>query len=82
MDLQWIDDEAALAEAAAQVAALLAAKPQAAVALATGRTPHGLYRRLAQRHEAGSLAVEGARFFNLDEFVGLRPADPLLAGEG
>ena len=56
MDLQWIDDETGLAEgAAAQVAALLAAKPQAAVALATGRTPRGLYRRLVQRHEAGSL---------------------------
>ena len=36
MDLQWIDDETGLAEgAAAQVAALLAAKPQAAVALAS-----------------------------------------------
>ena len=77
MDLQWIDDETGLAEgAAAQVAALLAAKPQAAVALATGRTPRGLYRRLIQRHEAGSLAVDAARFFNLDEFVGLRPQDP------
>ena len=77
MDLQWIDDEPGLAEsAAAQVAALLAAKPLAAVALATGRTPRGLYRRLVQRYEAGSLAVDAARFFNLDEFVGLRPQDP------
>jgi glucosamine-6-phosphate deaminase len=76
MNLHWIDDESALAEAAAaQVAALLAATPQAAVALATGRTPRGLYRRLVQRHEACSLAVAGARFFNLDEFVGLPPQD-------
>jgi glucosamine-6-phosphate deaminase len=77
MDLHWIDDEAALAEGAADwVAAGLAAKPAATAALATGRTPRGLYRRLAQRRAAGALGGEAARFFNLDEFVGLAPEDP------
>lgn len=77
MDLQWIDDEAALAEGAADwIAARLAARPAVAVALATGRTPRGLYRRLVQRRAAGALAGEAARFFNLDEFAGLPPADP------
>jgi 6-phosphogluconolactonase/glucosamine-6-phosphate isomerase/deaminase len=77
MALQCIDDEPGLAEgAAALVVACLAARPQVTVALATGRTPRGLYRRLVQRHEAGSLALDAARFFNLDEFVGLRPQDP------
>jgi glucosamine-6-phosphate deaminase len=77
MDLHWIDDEVALAEGAAGwVAARLAAKPEAAVALATGRTPRGLYRRLVQRRAAGALGGERARFFNLDEFVGLPAEDP------
>jgi len=77
MDLHWIDDEVALAEGAADwLAARLAAAPGAAVALATGRTPRGLYRRLVQRRAAGVLAGEKARFFNLDEFVGLPADDP------
>lgn len=77
MDLHWIDDDATLAETAADwVAARLAARPAAAVALATGRTPRGLYRRLVQRRAAGALGGEAARFFNLDEFVGLPPDDP------
>jgi 6-phosphogluconolactonase/glucosamine-6-phosphate isomerase/deaminase len=75
MELQWVDDEAALAEAAAaQAAALLAARPQAAVALATGRTPRGLYRRLVQRHEAGSLTAEGAQLLQSRRVR--RPAAP------
>ena len=77
MELTWVEDEVELAEgAAAEVARLVAVKPQASIALATGRTPRGLYRRLVQKFEAGTLAVDGVRFFNLDEFVGLPSADP------
>ena len=77
MELHWIDDEVALAEGAADwIAARLAAAPGAAVALATGRTPRGLYRRLVQRRAAGVLGGGKARFFNLDEFVGLPAEDP------
>ena len=77
MELTWVEDEVELAEgAAAEVARLVAVKPQASIALATGRTPRGLYRRLVQKFEAGTLAVDGVRFFNLDEFVGLPAEDP------
>ena len=64
------------ARAAHQVAALLARKPAAAIAVPTGSTPLGLFRHLAEMHAAGRLSCRHARFFNLDEFVGCAAADP------
>lgn len=59
-------------EAAAVVFEELARKPDLVLGLATGRTPLGLYERLARRPEA----FARARFFNLDEFYGLPPTHP------
>ncbi|MGH6880183.1 glucosamine-6-phosphate deaminase [Hypericibacter sp.] len=66
--------------AARHVVALLAQKPDAAIALPTGNTPIGLYRRLAELHEKGQFSCPLARFFNLDEFIGLSPEDPQSYG--
>lgn len=67
----------AMDEAAADhVAALLAEKPGAVVALPTGETPLGLYRSLAARQAGGSIDLQAARFFNLDEFEGKGVSDP------
>jgi glucosamine-6-phosphate deaminase len=74
VQLNWMDDAAELAEHAAQhVAAVLKDKPDAVIALPTGNTPLGLYRRLRRADE---LSCDRARFFNLDEFVGKAPDDP------
>ncbi len=68
-------------EAAAQlVARILAkeirAKPQLVLGLATGRTMEAVYALLAQMHCTGKLDFAQCKSFNLDEYVGLTPADP------
>lgn len=46
-------------------------KPSLVLGLATGKTPIGLYQRLAK----SKLSFRRVRFFNLDEFYGLGPED-------
>lgn len=67
-------------EAARRVSGLLRRNPQAVVALPTGATPRGMYERLAALHQAGDFSGRAARFFDLDEFVGLGPDDPRSYG--
>lgn len=64
--------EALSERAASIVLEELARKPDLVLGLATGSTPIRMYERLRKRPEA-FLRV---RFFNLDEFYGLAPADP------
>jgi glucosamine-6-phosphate deaminase len=66
--------------AAERVATLLRGKARAAVALPTGATPRGMYERLVALHRAGEFSCREARFFNLDEFVGLGPDHPSSYG--
>ena len=69
-----IDSRENLAKKAAdQYAALLSAKPNAVLGLATGSTPLDLYGELKARHKAGNLSFKDATSFNLDEYVGLAP---------
>ena len=63
--------------AADHVAALLARKPEAVIALPTGQTPLGLYAELAARVAAQRLSAAQARFFNLDDYLGLKVDHPL-----
>jgi glucosamine-6-phosphate deaminase len=69
-------EEDAAAAAAMWIAQLLTATPDLVFALPAGRTPLALYAALVARHRAGQADFSAAATFGLDEFVGLRPADP------
>lgn len=76
MRIRVLDTPEAVAGAGADaVAAAVAARPAAVLALPTGRTPIPLYDALAMRHEKGAVDLSGARGFNLDELV-LPSGDP------
>jgi len=74
--LRVLDNAEAVGGAGADaVAAAVAARPAAVLALPTGRTPIPLYDALAMRHEKGAVDLSGAYGFNLDELA-LPPGDP------
>ena len=78
MQLIWCDTAGMFnALAADQVAAVLTRKPEAVIALPTGQTPVGLYSVLRARAAQRELSAAAARWFNLDEYVGLAPTHPL-----
>lgn len=58
------------------IASLLQAKPKAALGLATGSTPIGIYEELVKLHRSGSVSFAKARSYNLDEYVGLSGSHP------
>ncbi len=61
----------------ARIAAeLLRRKPDAVLALPTGRTPRPLYAELVRMHREEGLSFARATTFNLDEFVGLAADHP------
>ena len=57
------------------VANRLRARPRLRVILPTGHTPLGMYEALRAHAADGSLPAERATLFQLDEYVGLDPAD-------
>ena len=63
--------EAACARAADIVADLLAAKPDAVLALPAGNTPRPVYAELVRRHRDSGLSFARATAFTLDEYVGI-----------
>ncbi len=72
-------DFAQMSEVAADVvikktSALLKAKKEAVLGLATGNSPTGLYKHFARAVNDGKLDAGRIRSFNLDEYVGL-PGD-------
>ncbi|MBU6429061.1 MAG: glucosamine-6-phosphate deaminase [Cyanobacteria bacterium REEB65] len=70
-------DAIALGEAiAGQLVDLLAAKPTAVLALASGKTPVPIYQSLVARHRQGQVSFARATIFALDEYVGVDAADP------
>jgi len=76
MQLTITEDYAALSRAGADyVAALIAASPAAALVVATGNTPMGVYSALAARAAAGTLDTSRLRVFQLDAYAGLAPDD-------
>jgi glucosamine-6-phosphate deaminase len=62
--------DAACLRAADVVSELLAAKPDAVLALPAGQTPRPVYAELARRHRAGRLSFARATAFGLDEYAG------------
>lgn len=57
--------------AAAEIANVLNAKPNAVLGMATGSTPLGVYQELVRMHRAGQVDFSHVTTFNLDEYVGL-----------
>src|SRR5687768_9061963 len=55
---------------------VIAARPTAVLALATGRTPLAIYEELARRRQAGRLEMSRARLFAIDEFAGVPIGHP------
>ena len=69
------DDQALSRAGADRVAEVVAARPTAALVLATGITPMGLYQELAERRKRGEFQTAQLRVFQLDEYLGLEPDD-------
>ena len=61
--------------AAALIADQIRRKPDSVLGLATGGTPLGIYRNLAELHRSGQLNFSSVTSLNLDEYVGLAPED-------
>ena len=77
MDVHVVPDARALAvDAAARVAEVIAATPDALVLAATGETPMGCYAELGRLAREGSLDASQVRVAQLDEYLGLSQADP------
>ena len=51
-------------------------KPECVLGLATGSTPLGVYKRLAECYVKGDVDFSGTVSINLDEYVGLAPDNP------
>lgn len=63
--------------AADAIEALVRARPEAVLGLATGSSPLPAYQELVRRHRSGSgPSYAGVRAFLLDEYVGLPPGHP------
>jgi glucosamine-6-phosphate deaminase len=62
--------------AASAIDALLRARPDAVLGLATGSSPLRVYDELARRHAEDGLSFARARAFMLDEYVGLPAEHP------
>jgi glucosamine-6-phosphate deaminase len=76
MNLQLVDDYEALSRAGADlVGEVITRKPDAALVVATGDTPMGIYRELARRYAAGELDTSRLRIFQLDAYLGLTRDD-------
>jgi glucosamine-6-phosphate deaminase len=54
----------------------LAARPDARLLLPTGRSPQGMYEALRVHAASGRLRSEHATVLQLDEYLGIPPADP------
>jgi glucosamine-6-phosphate deaminase len=76
MKLIVVDDYEALSRAGADwLAEATRAKPDGAIVVATGDTPMGVYRELAERRSRGLIDTSRLRVFQLDAYLGLAPDD-------
>ena len=63
-------------EAAAIVIKSVRSKPSLTLGLPTGQTPLGMYLELVRTYRVADVDFSEVTTFNLDEYVGLIPADP------
>lgn len=72
MEILRATDYQVLSNMAAEIVAReVNSKPDCVLGLATGSTPIGLYKQLAQLHNTGKLSLSRIYGINLDEYVGL-----------
>ncbi len=71
------DYESMCKYAAKRIISLLNNKPDAVLGLATGRTMVGVYRELVAAFKRGEVDFSLVKTFNLDEYLGILPNDPL-----
>jgi glucosamine-6-phosphate deaminase len=72
-----LDDYELLSRAGADIVTdLVSGKPDSSVVVATGETPMGLYRQLADKREMGTFDASGLTVLQLDEYRGIDPRDP------
>ena len=77
MEIEYFEDYNRLSEtASALVAGQLRASPGLLLCAATGSSPEGLYHYLAERKAAEPSLFSRLRIIKLDEWSGLKPADP------
>ena len=77
MEIVILPDAAVVAELAADtIAALIRARPDAVLGLATGRTQVRVYAELVRRHREEGLGFDRVTTFNLDEYVGVDAEHP------
>lgn len=76
MDLIIVDDYEALSQRGADwLVERIQAKPDAAIVVATGDTPMGIYHELGERHSRGLIEPSQLHVFQLDAYLGLAPGD-------
>lgn len=76
MDLRVVENESAFVRAGADfIVDTLRRKPDPTVVLATGNSPIGVYRELAERYRGGEWDPSRLRVFQLDAYLGLSPDD-------
>ena len=63
-------------QAANVISAQVILKPDSVLGLATGSTPLGTYRQLADWYRKGDIDFSQVTTVNLDEYVGLEPSHP------
>lgn len=72
MEIVTVGSYAEMSEIAAKIMiGELKKCPRAVLGLATGSTPLGLYKMLADAYKRGEISFRGVRSVNLDEYVGL-----------
>jgi len=72
MNIWTYDNEEQLNESAATIiSSLIRTNPRAVLGLATGGTPVGIYKHLANDYARGMFSCREVTTFNLDEYVGL-----------
>ncbi len=76
MRLIVADDYDAMSQSAGdELVSIITKRPSASVLVATGNTPMGLYRELANRRQNRQFDASRLRVFQLDEYLGLAPDD-------
>ena len=65
------------AEASSRIVDAIRKKPRMVLGLATGRTMLGIYKNLIADFSQGRVDFSAVKTINLDEYLGLKPDDPL-----